>query len=178
MRYWLKIDNEPWTEVSKAAFVAAERRCGFNNTMGQPDQPATAGFGWSGPGHEVKGKIIGGEPVNRFDPTHHYYAEDGKPITFEQWIQRGEVPERTIHQDTVEQADGTTLGIITVYHGFVDLSCNARLFGTALTSHGRTGRRIVSELEQYDTRAQADAGHLKHLAALRERRIRVESDDS
>jgi len=31
-------------EVTKAEFVAAERRSGFYNTMGQPDEPATASF--------------------------------------------------------------------------------------------------------------------------------------
>lgn len=31
-------------EVSKAEFVSAERRAGFYNTLGQPDEPATHSF--------------------------------------------------------------------------------------------------------------------------------------
>lgn len=31
-------------EVTKAEYVAAERRCGFFNTLGHPDEPATARF--------------------------------------------------------------------------------------------------------------------------------------
>lgn len=31
-------------EVTKAEFVRAERKAGFRNTMGQPNEPATASF--------------------------------------------------------------------------------------------------------------------------------------
>lgn len=44
-RYFLQIGNEREREVTKAEFVSAERNAGFRNTMGQPDEPATAGFG-------------------------------------------------------------------------------------------------------------------------------------
>lgn len=46
------------TEVSKAEFVVAERSCGLNNTLGQPDEPATAGFsGWIDGKREVTGRV-------------------------------------------------------------------------------------------------------------------------
>ncbi len=38
-------DGTPWVVVDKATWVAAEREAGFRNTMGQPDEPGTAGFG-------------------------------------------------------------------------------------------------------------------------------------
>lgn len=61
-RYFLRAGygtDEPWEEVTKAEFVAGERAAGFHNTMGQPDEPATAGFG----GHGVSGRVqyVGGE---------------------------------------------------------------------------------------------------------------------
>lgn len=43
-------------EVKKADFVAAERRNGFRNTMGQPTEPATAGFGNSQTGDH--GRVV------------------------------------------------------------------------------------------------------------------------
>lgn len=46
-RYYLTEGDSPEREVTKAQFVSAERRAGFTNTMGQPDEPATAAF--SGP---------------------------------------------------------------------------------------------------------------------------------
>ena len=54
-RYYLAYDvvDPQWQEVSKEEFVQAERAAGFNNTMGQPDEPATSGFG----GHGVRGRV-------------------------------------------------------------------------------------------------------------------------
>lgn len=50
-RYWIsKDDRKTWTEVHKVVYVAVERNCGFHNTLGQPDEPATAAFS-SGPMH-------------------------------------------------------------------------------------------------------------------------------
>lgn len=46
-KYYLKWDwqaDDAWEEVSKEVFVRAERAAGFRNTMGQPNEPATAGF--------------------------------------------------------------------------------------------------------------------------------------
>lgn len=44
-------------EVSKADYVRAERASGFYNTLGQPDEPATAGFSRSKDGVRVSGRI-------------------------------------------------------------------------------------------------------------------------
>lgn len=46
-RYYLTLGDSPEQEVTKAEFVRAERAAGFRNTLGQPDEPATAAF--SGP---------------------------------------------------------------------------------------------------------------------------------
>lgn len=48
-RYWLSQEYEDpqWREVTKEEYVNAERAAGFHNTMGQPDEPATASFGTS-----------------------------------------------------------------------------------------------------------------------------------
>lgn len=44
--YFIKLPGgEYFQPVSKATFVAVERHCGFRNTMGEPDEPGTAGFG-------------------------------------------------------------------------------------------------------------------------------------
>lgn len=44
-RYFIQMgDNGLWNEVSKLDYVNAERMAGFHNTLGQPDEPATAGF--------------------------------------------------------------------------------------------------------------------------------------
>lgn len=48
-RYFVQTgDSSPWIEVTKADYVDAERGAGFHNTMGQPDEPATGGFGGRG----------------------------------------------------------------------------------------------------------------------------------
>lgn len=39
-RYWIR----QWVEVDKETWVAFERRNGFRNTMGEPDEPATSSF--------------------------------------------------------------------------------------------------------------------------------------
>jgi hypothetical protein len=41
--FWLLVDKK-WVKVTKATYVAAERAAGFYNTLGQPDEPATAAF--------------------------------------------------------------------------------------------------------------------------------------
>jgi hypothetical protein len=43
-RYFLR----EWREVSKEEYVAAERRAGFHNTLGQPREPATSSFSTNG----------------------------------------------------------------------------------------------------------------------------------
>ena len=57
VRYYLSYDREPWRRVSKAEFVATERACDFTNTLGEADEPATAGFGFVKGSREIKGKI-------------------------------------------------------------------------------------------------------------------------
>lgn len=42
-------------EVSKADYVNAERRAGFHNTLGQPNEPATGAFGSTNP--RISGRI-------------------------------------------------------------------------------------------------------------------------
>lgn len=44
--YFIKLPGQPsWTKVSKTSFVAVERHCGFTNSRGESEEPATAGFG-------------------------------------------------------------------------------------------------------------------------------------
>lgn len=44
-KYYLADSYEDeWVEVTKEEYVMAERAAGFFNTMGRPDEPATAGF--------------------------------------------------------------------------------------------------------------------------------------
>lgn len=50
-RFYLTDGSGPECEVTMEEWVAAEREAGFNNRMGRPDLPATAGFA---------GKHIGG----------------------------------------------------------------------------------------------------------------------
>lgn len=53
-RYFLKADHEAdFSVVTKEQFVRAERIAGFRNTMGQPNEPATAGFG----GRGIQGRV-------------------------------------------------------------------------------------------------------------------------
>lgn len=47
--FWLKVGYGQWTEVSKAEYVAAEREAEFRNTLGQPSEPATSSFSYTGP---------------------------------------------------------------------------------------------------------------------------------
>ena len=58
-RYFLKRGDAAWEEVTKAQFVSAERGAGFHNTLGQPDEPATGGFGNGGlGGGALRGRIV------------------------------------------------------------------------------------------------------------------------
>jgi hypothetical protein len=52
-RFYLTEDSGPEQEVSMEEWVAAEREAGFNNTMGRPDLPATAGFS----GKRISGRV-------------------------------------------------------------------------------------------------------------------------
>jgi len=60
-----------WKEVTKAQYVAAERRAGFVNTQGQPDEPATSSF--SGGGIEGRQGFLHDQPKSSsvILPGHH-----------------------------------------------------------------------------------------------------------
>lgn len=55
--FFITRDNEPEKEVTKGEFVRAEREAGFHNTMGQPLEPATAGFSIAQHGSTVSGRV-------------------------------------------------------------------------------------------------------------------------
>jgi len=57
-RYYLTEGDSPEREVTKAGFVSAERRAGFINTMGQPDEPGTAGFSGRAGDTEISGRVV------------------------------------------------------------------------------------------------------------------------
>ena len=62
MHYKITVDDgRTWTEVPKDLYVWIERQCGFNNTMGQPNEPATSSFGNRG----VRGKMFTPLPQSR-----------------------------------------------------------------------------------------------------------------
>lgn len=42
--YQIRQADGSWKTVSKRQYVRWERRAGFHNTNGQPDEPATAAF--------------------------------------------------------------------------------------------------------------------------------------
>lgn len=56
-RYFTTVGNGPEHEVTKAEFVALERACGFHDTMGQPEEPATASFSSEQKGVKASGRI-------------------------------------------------------------------------------------------------------------------------
>jgi len=56
--YFLTEGGSPEREVTKAEFVSAERRAGFVNTMGQPEEPGTAGFGGRDGDTEIRGRMV------------------------------------------------------------------------------------------------------------------------
>lgn len=58
--FWLKRDDGPWVEVDKAEYVREERSADFRNTLGRPDEPATAAFSsyWPGRGVTIRGTTI------------------------------------------------------------------------------------------------------------------------
>ncbi len=90
-----------------------------------------------------------------------FFDMDGHPITVEQWGALFEdMAGRTIAKDHL---DGDRL-LITVWLGYVDPDIeSARLFGTALL-HGPNG---ITELQTYDAKAAALAGHARHLTELK-----------
>ncbi len=87
-----------------------------------------------------------------------FYDQDGQPITVEQWGALFEdVAGRTIAEDT-----WGAMRVATLWLGYVDpIIESARLFGTALFRH----KSFLFELETYDNKADALAGHARHVAA-------------
>jgi hypothetical protein len=81
-RYYLR----RWVEVTKAEYVAAEQEFGFFNTMGKPDEPATAAFGTSGV-DEVEGKTTW--ESTRVMPKHRG-SKRHRPKMAE-WLDTGEI---------------------------------------------------------------------------------------
>lgn len=94
-------------------------------------------------------------------PDQHYLDPDGNPITVEEWGHRFEnYDNRVLLKDDLPRDKM----LVTLWLGFVDpMIDTARLFGTALLEN-----HVVNELETYDSKAEAAAGHARHLAALRE----------
>lgn len=45
-KYYIRraMSRDKWEETTKEIYVKHERAAGFRNTMGQPKEPATAGF--------------------------------------------------------------------------------------------------------------------------------------
>lgn len=58
--FWIRIDDGPWVEVDKAEYVRRERDAEFRNTLGYPDEPATAAFSDYRPG---RGTTIRGTTI-------------------------------------------------------------------------------------------------------------------
>ncbi len=89
-----------------------------------------------------------------------FVDEDGRPITVQQWAHKFEdLPGRTLASDHVEA--GT---LMTVWVGMVDhTSCCRRAFSTGWSTTEGAWR----DVEHYDTKADAEHGHARHLASLR-----------
>lgn len=168
--YWIKhpLDNG-FTPVTKEEFVIVERANGFTNTLGQPEEPATAAF--AGPdgvrGTTIEPDII--EPERRFDIGINYFDRSGKPITVEQWGEAWKTS-RILAENAVNDEPGTAY-VRTMYLGFVDgFIDGAQLYGTVLSDTIPTSsRNILDELETYNSATLAYVGHHAHLAAVRNR---------
>lgn len=46
--YLIKDEETDWEVVTKGEWVSAERKAGFQNTLGKPHEPATSGFSDNG----------------------------------------------------------------------------------------------------------------------------------
>ncbi len=97
----------------------------------------------------------------------YYFDQDGNPISLEEWARRFEdFKGRTLVENVTDA--GT---LITMWLGMVNgLIDGARLFGTAwVSAPDDGGRHVPVELELYDTKQEALAGHARHLQQLTER---------
>ncbi len=62
--YYLSWDGGRFELVNKEEWVRVERAAGFVNTLGQPEEPGTGGFGGTAHGRKVEGRIRRpGQPV-------------------------------------------------------------------------------------------------------------------
>jgi len=165
-RYWLKGPNDAeYWETTRDEYVAEERRQGFRNSMGKPDEPATTSFtgadGTRGTTLEPQAEPIPDDgPVrfNGFNPNHFFYDHVGSPVTVEKWAALRKQG-TTLRESPV--AENTTLK--TVYLGFVDpCIAEARLFGTALIVDGV----LVQQVEVHDSEVDAFLRHALHVEAI------------
>lgn len=65
-RYFITIDGEEH-EVDKEVWVREERAAGFHNTMGQPNEPATASWSSSKPDDEGGWVTFSGRTESTFE---------------------------------------------------------------------------------------------------------------
>lgn len=56
-RYYVTTDERGERKVSKEEFVLVERIAGFNNTLGQPFEPATSSFTGYYNGQKLSGRM-------------------------------------------------------------------------------------------------------------------------
>jgi hypothetical protein len=95
---------------------------------------------------------------------HSYYDHAGQPIGLFEWADLTESSSKFIHVDGVVLPDSQAVALSTVYLGFVDPGIpDARLFGTALVD---PVSRSVTQLDVWDTKQDATAGHTRHRAAI------------
>lgn len=172
-RYWLKGPAEDnYREVTCAEYVTAEREHGFVNTLGRPDEPATAAFtatdGTRGttlpePNDQPIQQSGGGVPG--FDAGHWYYNHHGEPIDVKQWAALRESERRTLQEtDLCTTEEGPeAYRLVTVYLGMVfEPIEEARLFGTAIIRNGE-----IKQVEVHDSEPAALVRHMEHVQAIK-----------
>jgi hypothetical protein len=95
-RFYLTEGDGPEREVSKAEFVSVERRAGFVDTLGEHDEPATAGFGAATAGTEIRGRVAyeAAEPSWVLSIAETAVA-DARQHLMEEMTERGEDPSDT-----------------------------------------------------------------------------------
>lgn len=104
-RYFLKLDGYAWEEATKESYVQAERRAGFRNTLGQPEEPATTSFS----GGSVNGRLCyGGRNLpEQFLPlivTQPQEASMARPMT-PQAFHLSLVKKFEAHQEAVRKGE-------------------------------------------------------------------------
>ncbi len=60
-RYFVTTDDRGERQVDRAEFVAVERRAGFRNTLGRPDEPGTGGFNSTRGDERLSGRVEYGD---------------------------------------------------------------------------------------------------------------------